>query len=83
MLQPQRKSFPKNSWGSAGAKGPGSRNTKMQIQHGEFLCSPTAGRQVWCESAPTWPAVAPDLQPPVSTHERQPTSISRAKKLKC
>lgn len=55
----------------------------MQIEHGEFLSSPTAGRQVWYESAPTWPAVAPALQPPVSTQERQPTSISKAKNLKC
>lgn len=72
--------------GVLGAKGRGRHNTEMQIQYGEFLPSQTARnkkiknlkkkthpttQQGWCKSAPAWPEVAPNLQPPVP-------SISRA-----
>lgn len=59
----QRKKSPGNSWGSAGAKGPGRQRTKLGAGHGEFLghrgnaCEPDRRehRQGWCASAPTWP----------------------------
>lgn len=56
--------------GVLGPRARGDRKLKTQIHHGEFLSSLTAGQQGQCESAPTWPEVAPELQPPGTAQER-------------
>lgn len=44
----------------------------MQMQHRGVPRQSARKPAGWCQSAPTWPEVASEPQPPVSTHEHQP-----------
>lgn len=64
MLQPQRKKFPKEQLVGCSGQGPREADTTCKCNTVGSQGSQPASPQGWCESAPPWPEVASEPQPP-------------------